>query len=145
MDCKIRFSIVSEGLTGDIGDDWEYSVTARVYNPTLSSVGTISVDEHRLEPGTTQRPPVGAQGITLRGGPAGSSVRVELSVRAREVDWIFHDDGSDQISVDLYCPAADEPPVTLEPEIAVSVRETPRIFGGTARLKIKVRLVASCR
>lgn len=145
MECKITFSILSEGLTGDIGDDWEYTVTARVFTPALTSVGTITIDEHRLEPGITQQPPGGVQGITLRGGLCGETPRVELTVKAREIDWLFDDDGSHQISVELPCPGPAAPSVTLEPEIAVRVRETPKLLGGSATIRIKVRLVATCR
>ena len=144
MDCKITFSLVQESLAGDIGDDWKYSVQAKVFNPGLTGAGTINVPEHRLTPGTSQPPPGPAQAVVIPAGACGTGPRVELTVNATEVDWLIDDKGSKVVTVPMECPGPGGPPFTLEPEVAVPVRESPRFLGGSATLRVKVRLVAAC-
>lgn len=144
MECKITFSLVLESLVGDIGDDWEYSVQAKVFNPGLSGVGTISVPEHQLTPGTSQAPPGPGQAVEIPAGACGTGPQVELTVNATEVDWLIDDEGSNVIVVPMECPGPGGPSFTIEPEISVRVRESPRFLSGSATFKVRVRLVATC-
>lgn len=144
MACKISFSLVLESLTGDIGDDWEYSVQAKVFNSALTGAGGISIPEHRLTPGTSQQPPGPVQVIEIPAGDCGTGPRVELTVTATEVDWAVDDHGSNVMVVPMECPGPGGPAFIIEPEIAVRVREAPRFLGGVAVFRVKVRLVASC-
>jgi len=144
MECKITFSLVLESLVGDIGDDWEYSVQAKVFNPGLTGAGTIGIPEHQLAPGRSQPPPGAGQSVVIPAGACGTGPRVELTVNATEVDWLIDDHGSNVIVVPMECPGPGGPPFTIQPEISVVVRESPRFFGGSATLKVKVSLVAAC-
>ncbi len=144
MPCVITFSLVSESLTGDIGDDWEYQVEARVFNPGITGAGTIRVSEHRLRPGTTQAPPGPSRAVAIPAGRCGSAPRIQLTVNATEVDWLIDDEGSNVVNVQTECPGPGGPPITVEREVSVGVRESPRLLGGSATFKVKARLVASC-
>ena len=57
MEGKVTFSILEEGHTGPIGDDWKYWVEAKVFNQGLKGEGKISVAKHKLPSGTVQQPP----------------------------------------------------------------------------------------
>ena len=144
MACKIAFSLLQESLRGDIGDDWAYTVEAVVLNPAVTGSGTITVDEHRLRPGTTQAVPGAMQAVVIPAGPCASGARVELTLRAREVDFLVDDRGSNVIMVPVECPAVNGPPFTIEPEIEARVREAPGFLGGEATLTVRVRLVSTC-
>ena len=142
MDCAITFSLLSESLAGDIGEEWEYSVEARVFNPELTGAGVITVAEHRLRPGTSKPIPAFIESIVLPAGPCNTGPVVELILRARELDWLIDDDGSNLIRVPVECPGPGGPSNIIEPEISARVREVPSIRGRFATLKVQVRLVA---
>ncbi len=142
MDCTITFSLLSESLTGDIGEDWEYKVEARVFNPGLTGAGVVTVREHKLSPGTTQPIPASIESIVLPAGPCNTGPVVELILQAREIDWLIDDGGSSLIRVPLECPGPGGPSNIIEPEISVRVREVPSIRRRFATLRVQVRLVA---
>ncbi|MCP4748394.1 MAG: hypothetical protein GY874_20000 [Desulfobacteraceae bacterium] len=144
MACKIIFSLLEESVSGNIGDDWQYSVEANVYNPFLTGTGVIQVPEHQLTPGKAQPPPRPGQIVTIPAGTCGTKPRVKIIVNAAEVDWLFDDKGSNVIDVPMQCPGRREKPFTQDQQILVRVRESPRFFGGEAVFKAKVRLVATC-
>src|SRR5262245_14141744 len=100
MECKITVSVVEESLAGDIGDDWEYSVTATVLDATgaATASGRISVQEHRLKPGTSQPPPQ-AVGVKIPAGACGRAPKVELALDVSEVDWLVNDPASKTVVV----------------------------------------------
>lgn len=142
MACTIKVTLVSERVDGDIGDDWQYSLAAEVFNPGSLGHGRLDVARHKLAPGDVQVPP-NQQTLKLPGGESGTTARVELTLAAAEVDWIFSDTGEKQAKVELRCPEAGEAPVILEREVAVHVEEKPRLVGGSANLIVKVRVAAS--
>lgn len=147
MTCRVKFSILSEGVSGDIGNDWAYTLQAAVYNPGLQSTGQIKVDEHLLEPDTTQAPP-NSVAVELRAGPCGSAARISLQLKAREVDWLIddtHPDRDGQRTIPIECPGPGGGTTTLDEEIAVQIKERPGLGGGSATFAIKVRLEAVCR
>ena len=143
MACEIVFSLLQEHLAGDIGDDWEYSVRAEVRNPMLVSTGEIKCPEHILTPGTNQPPPNTAA-IVLRAGDCGTAPRVRLVINAREVDLLVDDMGSSETVIPMECPGPGGAPYTIEPTIAVQVKENPGLGKNSATLTIKVRLTARC-
>lgn len=99
MSCKITMSLVTESLAGNIGDDWEYSVEAKVFNPGLTGAGTINVPEHQLIPGSTQAPPGGGRAVSITAGNCATGPRVALTVDATEVDWLIDDHDSNVLNV----------------------------------------------
>jgi hypothetical protein len=142
MPCTITFSLLTESLAGNIGDDWEYTVYAKVYNPGMTGGGSLRVDEHQLAPGSTQACPPGQ--VVIPAGDCGTGPRVELTLTAVEADFLVDDKGSNVLSVLMECPGPGGPPFVLEPEITARVREAPGFLGGAASLKVKARLVARC-
>jgi len=144
MTCKITLSLVQESLTGDVGNDWAYSIRADMLDPLVFGSGTIQVPEHLLRPGTTQPPPDQGRAIQLDAGECGAEVRVRLILEATEVDFFVDDHGSNVLVVPVNCPAAGGEPITIEAEIAARVKEAPGFQGGVAELRVKVKLVARC-
>ena len=142
MACTISISLVSESVDGHIGDDWEYSLTADVSNSESLGSGKLEVPQHKLAPGSVQVPP-NQRTLKLPAGADGETVQLTLTLRAKEVDWVLSDVGEHTLRVELKCPAAGEPPVSIEREISAHVEEKPRVLGGSANLIIKVRVVAS--
>ena len=142
MACTISVSLVSEHVDGHIGDDWEYSVTAEVFNPESAGSGRLDVPRHKLAPGSVQLPP-NQRTLTRPASADGGTVQVALTLRAKEVDWVFSDVGEHTMRIELKCPGAGEDPVTVEREISAHVEEKPRVLGGSANLIVKVRVSAA--
>jgi hypothetical protein len=148
MPSKLSYWIEEETVTGDVGDDWSYSLIARVYNPTLLGAGELRQPEHRLQSGSSHPPP-NRKKVELPAGECGSSPSVLLVLSATETDWLFDDTATNQMVIVLQCPGLGEPPIVREVDIAVRVAESPRIvafFKGhsTANLTIKVKLEVAC-
>src|SRR5437868_13446303 len=99
MTCKITISLVSESLTGDVGNDWAYTLKADMLDPLVFGSGTIQVPEHLLRPGSTQEPPSAGRAIQLDAGECGSEQRVRLALEATEVDFLVDDHGSNVLVV----------------------------------------------
>jgi hypothetical protein len=144
MTCKITLSLVSESLTGDVGNDWAYSLKADMLDPLVFGSGIFQVTEHLLRPGSTQEPPNQGRAIQLDAGECGAEVRVRLTLEATEVDFLVDDHGSNVLVVPVMCPAPGGEPISIEAEIAARVKEAPGFQGGVAELRVKVRLVARC-
>lgn len=159
MGCMITVSVVEESVTGNIGDDWKYSIAAKAIDPAGTSLetrpaagrlsapvygsGRIVVPEHILKPGAAQPPPHAA-GVKLPAGPCGTRVRIELTLEATEVDWLIDDPGTQKTTVAIDCPGSGKPPATVDSSISVKVREHPKLLGGEATFTVKLRLVATC-
>lgn len=145
MECKLTVSIVEESVDGDIGDDWEYTVTATVIDANGRSIesGRIRVPEHLLKPGPPQPPPQAA-GVKIRAGACGAFPKVELRVDVNEVDWLVDDPATKTVMVAIESPGQGKPPFAKETEIAIQVRERPKVLGGQATFKLRLRLAAVC-
>ena len=155
----ITVSVVEESVTGNIGDDWKYAITAKALDPAGTSheprptatrlaapvygSGRIVVPEHLLQPDTSQPPPKVA-GVKIQAGPCGTRTRIELTLEATEVDWLIDDPGTQKTTVALDCPGSGKPPTSLETAVSVTVREHPKLLGGEATFTVKLRLVAAC-
>lgn len=144
MTCRITLSLIQESLTGDVGNDWAYSVRADMLDPMVFGSGTILVPEHLLRPGTAQPPPSQGRAIQLDAGDCGTEVRVRLTLEATEVDFFVDDHGSNVLVVPVECPAPGGEPYTIEVDIAARVKEAPGFQGGVAELSVKVKLVGRC-
>jgi len=144
MPCKIILSLVEESLTGDVGSEWEYVIKADLMDPMLYGSGKIEVPQHVLRPGNTQVPPEAGRAIMLEAGECGGEVSVRLTLEATEVDFFVDDHGSNVRVVSVECPKPGGDPIASEPDIWARVREAPGFQGGSAVLKIRVRLVARC-
>src|SRR5687767_192713 len=140
MECKLTVSVVEESVDGDIGDDWEYTVTATVIDAKGRSIeaGRIRVPEHRLKPGAAQPPPQAA-GVKIRAGACGSFPKVELRVDVNEVDWLVDDPATSTVMVPIESPREGKPPFTKDATISIRVRERPKLLGGEATFKLTMR------
>src|SRR5687768_16040176 len=128
MACSVKVTLLSEALSGNIGDDWEYSLDIKVFNPGLTGAGTITVPEHNLKPGTRQQPPGPLRAVTMPAGPCESGPRVELNLFAAEVDLIDDDEQEGTQIVPLECPGLGNPPYSIEYDFGLRVREEPRFL-----------------
>jgi hypothetical protein len=143
MGCKICVSLVSERVDGDIGDDWEYAVEARISEATGSHSGRIEVERHQLTPGQT-RELMGVHSTELEAGPCGSEVELELHLQAREIDWVFSDVGDHKATIRVECPGSGAAPLEMSREVGVRVEEKPLVLGGAATLILMIRITATC-
>ena len=155
----ITVSVVEESVTGNIGDDWKYSIAAKALDPAGTTVearpaagrlsapvygsGRIAVPEHILKPDTSQPPPKVA-GVKISAGPCGTRVRVELTLEATEVDWLVDDPGTQKTTVAVDCPGAGKPSSSVDTSISVTIREHPKLLGGEATFTVKLHLAAAC-
>ena len=57
MACKVTMTLLTESQQGNIGDDWKYTLEAKVFNQGLKGKASISVPKHKLSSGATQEPP----------------------------------------------------------------------------------------
>ena len=142
MPCSITFAVVSEALTGSVGVDWEYTITARVLNPEVTGSATRTVAKHRLEPGATHMLP--PEDLTIDAGECATTPTVELAVVAAEKDLFLDDEAMNVMVVQLSCGEPGSAADVVEREIAVRVNEAPGVMGGSAELYITVRLSAQC-
>ena len=133
MACKITISLLSESQTGTIGNDWEYSLEARIFElgarRALTGEGTISVPKHRLDSGKTQVPPGPPEALVLPAGRAGARILVDLRLKAAEVDLLQSDVAETPASFQMTCPARGGPAVVEMREVSVSVVEQPSAIG----------------
>ena len=144
MGCRICVSLVSERVDGDIGDDWEYAVEARMSDATGSHSGRIEVERHQLTPGVTRELP-GTHTTEFAAGRCASEADLELHLQAREIDWVFSDVGDHKTTIRVQCPGPGSEPLEILREVAVRVEEKPLVLGGAATLILLVRITATCK
>ena len=147
MACTISFSFLTESLTGNIGDDWKYSLSAKVFGAgrgshALISKGELVAPEHPLSPETTQPAPGNVEPLVLSAGDAGRDIHVELRLTAAEVDALRNDTGDVTSSFKARCPGEGADPVVMEREISIGIDEAPSGIG-TAILKVTYKVVIS--
>ena len=129
MACKITISLLSESQEGTIGNDWKYSVEAKIFSGALTGKGTIKVPKHRLDSGKPQVPPGPPEVLVLPAGEAGAEIRVGLRFKVAEVDLFQNDTGEMPISFNLTCPPAGGAAVVEEREVSIGVEEEPSGIG----------------
>ncbi len=147
MACTISFSFLTESLTGDIGDDWKYSLSAKVFGAgarshALISKGELVAPEHELSPDVTQPAPDNIEPLVLAAGDPGGEIHVDLRVTATEVDALRNDTGDVTTSFKARCPGEGENPITMEREVSIGIVEEPS-GAGTAVLKLTYKVVIS--
>ena len=127
MTCRLTVALLSESQTGNIGNDWTYSLGVRVFRTDTSGdrmgEGTIRIPKHRLDSGKTQVPPGPPEALVLPAGAARSGIFVDLRLSVAEVDLLQNDVGETTASFKMTCPATGGPAVVEEREIWVSVLE----------------------
>jgi hypothetical protein len=139
MACKITILPLSESQEGTIGNDWKYSLEAKIFSGPRIGKGTISVPKHRLDSGQTQEPPGPPRPLVLPAGEAGGEINVDLRLSVAEVDLLHNDTGEANSFFKLTCPAAGDGPVVDEREISVGVTEEPSGIGN-AVFKLAIRM-----
>ena len=144
MACKVTLTLLTERQDGPIGDDWRYSVEAKVFNQGLTDKGKVKVAKHSLPSGQTQEPPGPPEPMVLDAGDCGDDLLVRLQVNATEVDWLIHDRGSGSLDINLKCPGPGGAPASKDVEVSVGVRESPGISGETSIFRLNMRLTAEC-
>jgi hypothetical protein len=144
MGCKVTVELLSERQDGPIGDDWRYTIEAKVFNEGLKGKGVIKVPKHNLPSGQTQEPPGPPPPMVLDAGACGEQILVRLQVDATEVDLLIHDKGSSSLDVALKCPGEGEQPLRKDIEVSVGVVESPGIAGETSVFRVVLRLTSEC-
>jgi hypothetical protein len=140
----VQLELLTESQEGNIGNDWRYSLEAKVFNEGLKGTGTISVPKHDLNSGDTQVPPGPPAPVTIPAGDGGASLLVRLKLDATEVDFFKSDSGTNTINVTLACPGEGGEAEVQETDIAVGVRESPGLVDETAVFTLRIRLTATC-
>ena len=143
MGSKLTLRLVSESQEGKIGDDWKYTLSAKVYNEGLKGEGSISVKKHTLATGTTQEPPGPPEALVMNAGESGKSLNIKLHLHATEVDLFKSDSGEHSLQVSMNTPQPGGEPITLNTDISVGVQESPGFVDQTAILTLKLELVSS--
>jgi hypothetical protein len=158
MGCMITVSVVEESVTGNIGDDWKYSIAAKAIDPAGTSVECTAHGRPAVSAGVWNRKDRGARAHPEPGRfsaaaescgcqdfrrPCGTRVRVELTLEATEVDWLVDDPALKKRPSRSIAPLG-KTPVTVDTSISVTVREHPKLLGGEATFTVKLRLVATC-
>lgn len=144
MACKVTMTLLSESQQGNIGDDWKYSVEAKVFNQGLKGTATIKVPKHKLSSGATQEPPGPPQPVDIPAGDGGGELMIRLTLVATEVDFLKSDSGETQVNFHMPAPSPGTAPITRETSLSVGVRESPGLMDETAVLTLQLKLVASC-
>jgi len=143
MGSKLKMTLVSESQEGKIGDDWKYTLHAKVYNEGLKGEGKIRIKKHTLGSGDTQPPPGPPEPIVMDAGGAGAPLNIKLNLKATEVDFFKSDSGEHEVAVSMNTPRPGGEPITLDTEIAVGVQESPGFVDQTAVLTLKLQLTST--
>ena len=139
MVSTLTISLLSESQKGTIGNDWKYSLEAKVFSGGLKGKGTISVPKHALDSGKTQTPPGPPQPLEIPAGEPGSEISLDLRLSVAEVDLLRNDTGEKTHSFKLTSPMAGSSPLVEERELTIGVSEEPSGIGN-AVFKLAVRL-----
>ena len=129
MACRVTISLLSESQAGTIGNDWKYSVEAKIFSGALTGKGTIKIPKHNLESGETQAPPGPPDALVLPAGEPGAEIRVDLRFKVAEVDLFKNDTAEMPSSFRLTCPVAGGEAVVEDREISLGVEEEPSGIG----------------
>ena len=141
MACKITISLLSESQKGTIGNDWKYTLEAKIFSGALTGKGKISVPKHTLDSGKTQLPPGPPEALVLPAGEAGEEVLVDLRISVAEVDLLQNDTAEMTSSFKLTSPLAGAAAVVEEREISLGVEEEPSGIGSAVfKLAFRVSL-----
>ena len=141
MAFKVTVSVLSESQEGDIGDDWKFRLSVKVFNEGLKGEGEIKVKKHNLPAGVVQDPPGPPEPLVLPAGEGEGNILIRLSLTATEVDLFQNDSGT--VESDLTCPvptAADRISAH-QTELSVGVRESPGFLNQVSVFTLRLRIV----
>ncbi len=125
MGCKVTFSLLSESQEGNIGNDWKYVVTVKVFSQGLVGQGKIKVRKHQLDSGDTKSPHGDPAPLVIDVGDYSGELKVGFSLTATEVDLFINDSGTIDKTVTVNCPGGDNPPVSEAVVLAVGYANHP--------------------
>lgn len=137
---RLTMALVSEGQEGNLGVDWKYEIEAKVFCAGLLSDVSVKVPKHRLEPGSVITPHGEPEPVLLFEGECGGELLLRLRLAATEVDLFVDDHGHVSKDVRLQVPAAGDPALEKDIDLAAGVRESPGIRNLTAVFTLRVRL-----
>lgn len=141
MAFKVTISVLSESQEGDIGDDWKFDLSAKIFNEGLKGEGRIKVKKHNLPAGMVQDPPGPPEPLELPGGDADGEILVRLSLTATEVDLFQNDSGTVESDLNCPCPTEEDRITAHQTEMSVGVRESPGFLNQVAVFTLKLRIV----
>ncbi len=141
MAFKVTISVLSESQEGDIGDDWKFELTAKVFNEGLKGEGAIKVKKHNLPAGVVQDPPGPPEPLVLPGGDGEKEILIRLTLVATEVDLFQNDSGTVESDLTCPCPSADDRISAHQTEMSVGVRESPGFLNQVSVFTLKLRVV----
>lgn len=144
MTCTLTMTLISEAQQGAIGEDWKYSVVAKVCDGNLDGEGSISVGKHKLPSGALRAPFGSPAPVTVFSGDCTTSVLVRMKLTATEVDLFVDDVGTAEKELRIDCPGPGGGKVTKEVDIPAGVREAPGILPKSAVFTVRVRLTLAC-
>jgi hypothetical protein len=144
MTCTLTMMLISETQQGTIGEDWKYTLVAKVYEGDLDGEGSISVEKHKLPSGAVRDPFGSPAPVTVFKGKCNTGFLVRMKLTATEVDMFVNDVGKVEKELRIDCPGPGGGKVTKEVDIAVGVRESPGILPKTAVFTVRVRLTLAC-
>lgn len=143
MASKVTLILVSESQQGNIGNDWKYTLHAKVYNEDLKGEGSIEVKKHMLSSGQTQQPPGPPEALVMDAGNSGKELCIKLNLKATEVDLFKNDSGEHSVTLTMNTPASGAAAITVNSEISVGVRESPGIVDQSAVMTLKLQLTSA--
>jgi hypothetical protein len=141
MAFKVSISVLSESQEGDIGDDWKFDLSVKVFNEGLQGEGRIKVKKHNLQAGVIQDPPGPPAPLVLPAGEADGQILVRLSLTATEVDLFQNDSGTIESDLTCPCPTEEDRITAHQTELSVGVRESPGFLNQVAVFTLKLRIV----
>jgi hypothetical protein len=144
MTCTLTMTLISETQEGKIGEDWKYSLAAKVFDGDLDGEGTISVEKHKLPSGAIREPFGSPAPVTVFSGECNTSLLVRMQLTATEVDMFVDDIGKAERELRIDCPGPGGGKVTKEVDIAAGVRESPGILPKSAVFTVRVRFTLAC-
>ncbi len=141
MAFKVTISVLSESQEGDIGDDWKFELTAKVFNEGLKGEGAIKVKKHNLPAGIVQDPPGPPEPLVLPGGDGEKDILIRLTLVATEVDLFQNDSGTVESDLTCPCPSLEDRISAHQTEMSVGVRESPGFLNQVSVFTLKLRVV----
>lgn len=144
MTCSLTMTLISETQAGEIGDDWKYEITAKVFNSKLEGEATVSVPKHNLPSGVVREPHGSPAPVPLFSGECSGELLVRIHLKATEVDLFVNDVGEASKDLAIDCPGPGGGKVTKEIDVDVGVRESPGIVPKTAVFTSRIRFTLVC-
>lgn len=144
MTCSLTMTLISETQEGEIGDDWKYDISVKVFNDKLEGEARVSVPKHNLPSGVVREPHGSPAPVVLFSGNCSGSLLLRMHLKATEVDMFVNDVGEANKDLAIDCPGPGGGKVTKEVDLAAGVRESPGIVPKTAVFTARIRFTLAC-